>query len=79
MNNRYQESWTEALLLAIATIWFIGGAASTVTVLPLFAASWIGWGPAIVLAVVATVIWFGVPYLLVRQADKIRRRRLGNS
>lgn len=77
MNNRYQESWGEAALLVIAVLWFLAGLAAPAPVLPLVAAPQIGWGPAIILAIVATVLWFGVPYLLFRQAEKIRHRRLG--
>ncbi len=76
MNNQYQESWTEAVLLSIAVIWFIAGAAAPAPILPLVAAPQIGWGPAIILAVLATIMWLAVPYLLFRQAEKIRRRRL---
>ena len=75
MNNRYQESWGEAALLAIAVLWFIAGAAAPGPVLPLLAAPQIGYGPAVVLAILATVIWLGVPYMLYKQAEKIRRRR----
>jgi len=75
MNNRYQESWGEAVLLAIAVLWFIAGAAAPAPVLPLLAAPQIGYGPAVVLAILATVIWLGVPYMLYKQAEKIRRRR----
>lgn len=75
MNNRYQESWTETLLLVAAVFWFIVGAAAPAPGLPLLAAPQIGWGLAIVLAIIATILWLGVPYLLFKLAEKIRCNR----
>ena len=74
MNSRYQESWAEAALIAIAVLWFIAGVAVLAPVLPLVAAPHIGWGSAIVLAAAATVIWLAVPCLLFKWAEKIRHR-----
>lgn len=77
IDNKYQETWFEALLNAIAVLWFIMGAAAPAPAFPLVLGPQIGWPVAIILALVATAIWLGVPYGLFKWANLIQDSRLG--
>lgn len=77
INTKYQETWFEALLNAIAVLWFIMGAAAPAPALPLVLGPQFGWPLAIFLALVSTAIWLGVPYGLFKWTELIQDARLG--
>lgn len=78
MNNRY-EGWGETLIMAIAVIWIIAGASLPAPTVLFGVVEKIGWSNAIVGSAILTILWLGVPFLLFKWADRIRRNRLISS